>query len=852
MNCNTLKKNVLYAICIIVAAGATNLPVSPISPASPQKTDEGEIIYRFEKGLILPGGVNQGTLFNAQDMIAWLYAVGKFRTPQAGDSLEYSYPTTIQRPEMQGRPQTQARTGRPGFVPLSQWKWAETEVDTTGTFRNPFLRSAYLYTAYDASKEEIVLLETSGGTRVYVNGFPREGDHYDFGYTLLPIKLRKGLNEIIHTPGRFGYVSAKLVKPDKPVMFTKRDLTVPDIIIGEDDAKWAAIRVINATGKALKGLHIRTTLASNQSVTEKTDDIMPLTVRKLKFKIPANKNGEAGNIEATVELLDSSGKVIDRTEIQLRSVLPSVHHERTFISNIDGSVQYYSVVPAIRNLPDETKAMTLTVHGAGVEARGQARAYKVKDWTDIVAATNRRPYGFNWEDWGRIDALEVLEDAKNLFHPDPSKIYLTGHSMGGHGTWVIGTAYPDKFAAIAPCASYPDIITYGRRPDEMHYSHPFYSEIARSANAGRTLSLIRNLKQLGVYIFHGSEDRTVPTEQARRMRQLLGDFHPNFCYYEYPGGDHWFGDISVDWPLIFDYFKHQTIPLLKDVKEIDFHTATPSVSASDYWIRIEQQEQPFQFSNVVASQRKDTIILQQTDNVSILALDVPSLEMKSESIVITVGDQVLQVPAGQKALLALHDGKWSVNESLNLKHKYSNRNGGFKHAFENNVVFVYATNGRSAENEWYCNKARFDAETFYYRGNSSIDVIPDTEYTLAKYPGRNVIIYGNRNNNKAWPLLLKDCPIQVSENEIKAGERNITGSDLGAYFVYPHPADDKALIGVVAGTGLAGMRATSPNNYLSGITGFPDIMIFRVDILRDGLQAMEFAGYFDNDWMLRF
>ena len=32
--------------------------------------------------------------------------------------------------------------------------------------------------------------------------------------------------------------------------------------------------------------------------------------------------------------------------------------------------------------------------------------------------------------------------------------------MGGHGTWYLGVTYPDKFAAIAPCAGYPDLLGY--------------------------------------------------------------------------------------------------------------------------------------------------------------------------------------------------------------------------------------------------------------------------------------------------------------------------------------------------------------------------------------------------------
>ena len=848
-------KYICLTIATIVVAGVVSQKalsqniVTIFGQEKIEKTEEGEVFYNFRDGLILPGSVNPGTLFNAQDMIAWMYATGKYVTPQSGDSIEYSYPNIVQnRNQLQGRSMSGSMMRGRAFP--SQWKWAEVNVDSTGVFQSPFMRSAYLYNSYESAREQILMLETTGGTRVYINGFPHEGDHYDFGYTLIPVKLKKGLNEFIHTPGRFGRVAAKLVKPDKPVMFTKRDMTVPDIIIGEEGAKWAAVRVINATDKALKGMVIRTTLATGQSVEYKTADIMPLTVRKLKYMIPETADRTEGEVKASLELLDKSGRVVDKTEITLRSVKPAVHHERTFVSNVDGSVQYFSVAPAIRESAGETKAMVLTVHGAGVEARNQARAYKSKDWTDIVAATNRRPYGFNWEDWGRIDALEVLEEAKRVFKPDLSKIYLTGHSMGGHGTWTIGTLFPDKFAAIAPCASYPDIIGYGRPPETMHNENPKFKIIERSANSGRTLSMIQNLKQSGVYIFHGDADRVVPTEQARIMRKVLGEFHPDFCYYEYPGGEHWFGDISVDWQPIFEFFSRRTIPAPKDVKEIDFYTATPSVSATDYWVKVEQQVNPYQFTNIKAEQGKDTIFIIKAENVSILELDIPALKLEKAQIAISVGNEILNVPTSQKAILALEDGQWNIKESVNLRHKYSGRNGGFKHAFENNVVFVYATNGSREENEWYCNKARFDAETFYYRGNGSIDVIPDTEYTLAKYADRNVVVYGNKDNNRAWSLLLKNCPIQVGKREIIAGGKSFKGEDLGAYFVYPHPVSDKASVGVVAGSGVSGMRATSPNNYISGITGFPDIMIFRADILRDGLSAMEHVGFFDNDWGL--
>lgn len=772
-------------------------------------TAEGSVLYHFVNGYTLAADKKIGALFNGQDAVAWQYAVGKFVNPdqQKGD-------------------------------------WQPVKVDSVGVFSQKEMKSAFLFTAYNSPKEQIVLLETTGGTRTYINGLPHEGDHYDFGYTLIPFKLRKGINEFVYTKGRFGRVKSQIIVPAKSIQFTKRDMTLPDIINGENDEKWASIRIINATEKELKNLVITTKLSSGETVSYTTDAIMPLFVRKVKFKIPAAKSNFTGEVKMKITLTDKSGKVIDETEITIQQRSGTVHHERTFISKIDNSVQYYSVAPASES---GQKALILSVHGASVEARNQARAYKQKDWAHIVAATNRRPFGFNWEDWGRIDALEVLAEAKKVFNTVPAQTYLTGHSMGGHGTWFLGTTYPDQFAAIAPCASYPDIATYGSdKGDEMHDMFKAFEPIRRSANSGRVKSIIQNLKQSGVYILHGDADSTVPISQVREMRQILGTFHPNFCYYEYPGGEHWYGDHSVDWPPIFEFFKRQTIPANKEVREIDFHTATPAVSATDYWVKLQQQIRPFDFSTINAKIDKEYITV-KTKNVAIMELDLISLNLKGE-ITININDQILKTTADKKAILALQNTKWTLINEINTDQKYAERQGGFKFAFNNNVVFVYATGGSAAEREWYLNRARFDAETFYYRGNGSIDVISDKEFSLEKYKNRNVLLYGNAANNSAWKLLLKNAPVQIDNQQIKIGNKVLKGDDLAAYFVLPRKDSKTAMVGVVAGTSEKGMKATWANNYISGITGFPDVMIFKADLLLNGLPNMKVSGFFDNDW----
>ena len=95
------------------------------------------------------------------------------------------------------------------------------------------------------------------------------------------------------------------------------------------------------------------------------------------------------NVNCAVELLENY-KVLDEKTLVLNVVSEKVHHSSTFISAIDGSVQYYAVAPQTGTTTAES-ALFLSVHGAGVEAIGQARAYKQKDWGTLVAPTNRRP-----------------------------------------------------------------------------------------------------------------------------------------------------------------------------------------------------------------------------------------------------------------------------------------------------------------------------------------------------------------------------------------------------------------------------------------------------------------------------
>ena len=196
------------------------------------------------------------------------------------------------------------------------------------------------------------------------------------------------------------------------------------------------------------------------------------------------------------------------------------------------------------------------------------------------------------------------------------------------------------------------------------------------------------------------------------------------------------------------------------------------------------------------------------------------------------------------------NGQWTFTTKSDSFEKGPHRYGTFKEAFNNRMVFVYGTIGTKEENEWNLNKAKFDAETWYYRGNGAVDIITDKEFSLAKYKDRGVIIYGNKSSNAAWNSLLTDCPIQVERNKITAGDKQWTGDDLGAYFVWPIRSSSIASVAVIAGTGLKGMNTANANQYFAGASGFPDFMIFSSSMLLNGAGGMKMTGFYDWQWRL--
>jgi len=736
---------------------------------------------------------------------------------------------------------------------LSSKTWQQINANSDHVFESKgFGVGGYLYLTYNATASKNALLYIKGNSSVYVNGVLHAGDPYSSGWLYIPISLKKGENEFYVR--KYFQTTVSIIFPEKPVGIFTADATLPNIVLNlQNGILQGSVVIVNSSAKSMNQLELKSVVAG-KSMQTNIPSIPALSSRKITFSFDASGVKQTGNYDCQLTLLDHQ-KTMDENKVLLASVDATSQYSSTFISNMDGSLQYYAVTPQLNGVKNNA-ALFLSVHGAGVEALGQAKAYRSKDWGTLVAATNRRPRGFNWEDWGRLDALEVLSIAKQKFNPDPQRIYLTGHSMGGHGTWFLGATYPGNWAAIAPSAGYPTLKSYGSADGLIpeNSKHPIEQLLLRAGNQSDVIKLANNYKPFGIYIFHGNSDEVVSVDYARQMKKILAPFHPDFSYYEYPFGTHWFSNESVDWGPLFDYFKWHT--RLKDsaVNQIDFTTSSPGISSVYRWASVIQQIYPLQYSNLQLN--RDKIAKQikgSTKNCKIIKFDLSQFDNNTSISILLDGNAPILYKtqsASDSVILELRNDTWVLSNMPSSKQKGPDRYGTFKDGFRNNMLFVYGTTGSAQENEWSLNKAKYDAETWYYRGNGSVDIITDLEFIKNKYQDRGVVLFGNKNTNAAWNTLLNDCPIQVSRDKIIVGEKVLEGNDLGAYFIWPISGSALASVAVVTGSGIKGMQAAFANQYFAGASGYPDFMIFSLDMLHVGANAIKMAGFFDNEWKI--
>jgi dienelactone hydrolase len=708
----------------------------------------------------------------------------------------------------------------------SRKTWKKAVADKDGWFSGPDFEGGYAACRIDADSDRIVLLEAAGDSMVYVNGVPRVGDPYAYGWVRLPISLHRGSNSLLFLTGR-GRMKVQLEAPPSALILSRDDMTLPDAVAGINNrAQKGALVVINASAKPARDLLLTCNVAHSQQLATRVREIPPLGIAKVPFGIPPINSPKQGDIPLELTLA-SSGVTVSGASTTIRVRSPQQNRKETYVSDADGSVQYYCVVPPPHPRPG--MAMILSLHGASVEATSQADAYSPKNWAWIVCATNRRPFGFDWEDLGRTDGMDVLRLAINKFRTDPTQTYVTGHSMGGHGTWQFGALFPDRFAAIGVSAGWASFFSYVGVPRAEHPS-PMIDIFQRANGTSNTADFIRNYATEGVYILHGDADDNVPVTEARAMRNQLATFHKDLGYHEQPGAGHWWdgpaapGADCLEWPEMIQFMRSHR---LRVPKAVDFTTSDLLVNSDDWGVKILGQIHPLSPSRIRLAPSNGMYRV-VTSNISRLAIPA-----RWNDRLVLDGQRVTHNSSGIYQLVAR---RWQPGGRSQI-----DQTGPFKSVLANRIVLIYGTSGTREENTQSFNKARYDAESLWYRGNGSLEYIADREALRRNLDGRNIVIYGNADTNSAWKKFLSDCPIQAGRGWVRAGAKILRRPDIAATVVWRQRG---TRVAAIAGSGTEGFRLTERLPYFVSGVGFPDWMLETDATLRKGMAGVLGAGYF--------
>lgn len=197
---------------------------------------------------------------------------------------------------------------------------------------------------------------------------------------------------------------------------------------------------------------------------------------------------------------------------------------------------FESVFPYIAYIPEKCSdhpALLLQLHGAGERGNGAGDLDKVlihgfakvvddSNLKDCILVMPQCPAETFWT--AKIESIKrFIDEMIAAYAIDPNRIYLCGLSMGGFGTWYTAMAYPELFAAIAPCC-------------------------------GGGMAWFAPALKMPIWAFHGLSDTVVSPNQTIEMVEKLKGVNPNLKYdlYEGVGHNSWdlaFSPETLSWLL---------------------------------------------------------------------------------------------------------------------------------------------------------------------------------------------------------------------------------------------------------------------------------------------------------------
>lgn len=716
----------------------------------------------------------------------------------------------------------------------------------------------YAYAEFSSPRRSRALAVTPRLGGFTLNGLGYAGDVYGNGWFLTPVELDSGINRVLLRISGYGDEQVRffLVPPAAPVLPIAADATVPDLV--SDSALTASIAVplLNTTDVRIDSVLLRLDFAAT-TIETTVGNLPAYGARKVPLRLsfpPQHYDSARPFFAVAVTATALGSSATDTVKLAVRTTASP--RRQTFISRIDSSVQYYATWYPQDYDPSRRYPLIYTLHGAGVEAWGQANAYRQKDWAFVVAPTNRRQYGFDWQDWGRLDAAEALDTVLKRLPIDPDRVLLTGGSMGGHGDWHVGLTSPDRFAVVAPQASWPTQQLYV--PWFLQRSAIFAQPgqlairdaVLRSDNVP---AMLGNALNLPYFILHGGDDDNVPPLHGRNFALWLDELGQQYVYREVPGRKHWWSDDSLgitvcDDTALMSYIRDRR--RVAGPRHVRFRSGDLGTAHKAYWCDIERATAVGQDAAIEAW-ADDSLIRVTTENIEQFSLELIGEPFFSGRVAFDVDGRRVGKSSDLPGRVTFHRAgvSWAIGPARTGKPaKTPGLYGPARQAMMSPFILVYGTRDRALAG-FLRHTATQEAMRWWLIANGCAEVLPDTEVTTAQMKRYNLVLFGGPAENSVTAKVGSGLPVQVRNGHAFLGKRDL-GANLAATCVYPSPGNPNRLVYVRMGTGPEETRLAGFFGLVFSGAGVPDFMVFDRTVRRYGWAGVHAAGFFNADWQL--
>ena len=211
---------------------------------------------------------------------------------------------------------------------------------------------------------------------------------------------------------------------------------------------------------------------------------------------------------------------------------------------IGAEIYGYRVYVPINRNPKKKLPVMLFLHGNGVNGNDNERhvrgidetVYNHPDLFNFIIVFPQARSNTVWIGDMMTQAVKALDQTIEEFNGDTKRLYLSGFSMGGYGTWATAVMYPNKFAALIPIAG--GIVPPSELPQFIKTRLPMSIKSILEA-ADSYIALAKSIGKTSVWIFHGSTDEAVPVTESRKISEALKkNGNVNVIYTEYDKTNH--------------------------------------------------------------------------------------------------------------------------------------------------------------------------------------------------------------------------------------------------------------------------------------------------------------------------